>query len=232
MTKRQNPNRSLPSGEPQTKRLSSVSSGGVKIVGEGKIEAKVATLDVVDLDYDIIQKGSVPKQNAKISSYNHSSLASFGGASVPPVGKGYVEEKNSDLMFYGEYFMDITPGQEAFALVKNTEDDQEWSIGYYVKEASYEENEDYDVLIRSIKDMRVYEVSPVHTGAGIDTGTTSAKKFNMEPEEFKERIREVLKELGYPEEYKQVMKDFQSGSSNWKKAVSLIERRLRFLEAT
>ena len=73
--------------------------------------------------------------------------------------------------------MDTDSGKEAYKIVKNMADMQQWSFGYRVNDAERgkigEGEEEKDA--RFLKDLTVFEVSPVLVGANQDTFTMAIK---------------------------------------------------------
>ena len=70
-------------------------------------------------------------------------------------------------------------GREAFANISFYGMDQEWSIGYKTLTADYDPARQANVL----KEVELYEVSPVLHGANQLTGTISVKQDSIEPQE-------------------------------------------------
>jgi len=71
--------------------------------------------------------------------------------------------------------MDTESGKEAYNLVKNMGDMQQWSFGYKVNDSEFAKAEGQDSDARYLKDLTVYEVSPVLVGANQDTYTLAIK---------------------------------------------------------
>jgi hypothetical protein len=91
------------------------------------------------------------------------------------------------LHFLVSFFMDTESGKEAYKIVKNMADMQQWSFGYRVNDAEQgkigEGEEEKDA--RYLKDLTVFEVSPVLVGANQDTYTMAIKSND-------ELIKEIL----------------------------------------
>jgi HK97 family phage prohead protease len=96
-----------------------------------------------------------------------------------PIGKGRIKEDDGKATFDGEFFMDTDSGQEAYKIVKNMGDMQQWSFGYRVNDAetapfkSADSENEQDA--RYLKDLTVFEVSPVLVGANQETYTMAIK---------------------------------------------------------
>lgn len=138
---------------------------------EGVVEARFATLGVKDLDGDIIELGAFGKQKVKVSAYGHSSWGS-----ALPVGVGMTREKDSEAIADLEFFMGTTHGRDHFETIKGLGELGEWSFGFDVLEEAAPDEEQRQAGVRRIlKKLKVFEVSPVLRGAGVDTQTLSVK---------------------------------------------------------
>ena len=165
---------------------------------EGKVSAVFSVFNSLDSDGDIVLPGSIK--------------SGFKSGSVPmvwahkwdmPIGKGSIDSDGDKATFNGEFFMDTESGKEAYKIVKNMADMQQWSFGYRVNDAERgkigEGDEEKDA--RFLKDLTVFEVSPVLVGANQDTYTMAIKSNE-----------ELLKELVGTDEVKAVL-----GSSSFGK---------------
>lgn len=142
----------------------------IKDADRGEVTAVFATLNVIDRDGDVTVKGAF-EDGAKvaISAYGHTS---WKGAL--PVGKGTIREIGNEAVMEGRFFMDTPDGAATFRTVKALSEDglQEWSYGFD-EEARRGEFEGKQV--RFLERLKVYEVSPVLLGAGVNTRTIAAK---------------------------------------------------------
>jgi hypothetical protein len=142
----------------------------------GEVEAIVATLGVVDRDAEIIAPGAIPNGAAvKLSGYGHDAM--LGEA---PVGKGQLFAQGDTVRFKGRFFLSTQRGAESFATVRELGGDQEWSFGFALLESRAPSAPErargaQKVLTR----LDPFEVSPVIRGAGIGTGTLSAKRAGV-----------------------------------------------------
>jgi HK97 family phage prohead protease len=149
---------------------------------EGKVSAVFSVFNSLDSDGDVVLPGSIK--------------SGFKSGSVPmvwahkwdmPIGKGSIESDGDKATFSGEFFMDTESGKEAYKIVKNMADMQQWSFGYRVNDAEQgkigEGEEEKDA--RYLKDLTVFEVSPVLVGANQDTYTMAIKSND-------ELIKEIL----------------------------------------
>lgn len=140
---------------------------------KGEVTAVFATFNAKDHDWDVTVPGAFEEgAKALISQFNHSS---WSGAL--PAGKGTISATKSEAVFNGQFFMDTTHGRDTFLTVKESGDLQEWSYGYEPVEFSFGEFE--GERVRFLNKLKVFEVSPVMLGAGLDTRTLSAKRVDM-----------------------------------------------------
>lgn len=140
---------------------------------KGEVTAVFATFNAKDHDQDVTVPGAFDEGAAAlISQFNHSS---WSGAL--PAGKGTISTTRTEAVFNGEFFMDTTHGRDTFLTVKESGDLQEWSYGYDPVEFSFGEFE--GERVRFLNKLKVFEVSPVMLGAGLDTRTLSAKRADM-----------------------------------------------------
>src|SRR5210317_1131113 len=155
---------------------------------KGEVAAVFSVFDKIDSDGDIVKSGSIK--------------SGFKSGDVPmvwahkwdmPIGKGRIKEDDGKATFDGEFFMDTDSGQEAYKIVKNMGDMQQWSFGYRVNDAerapfkSADSEDEQDA--RYLKDLTVFEVSPVLVGANQDTYTMAIKSN-------KELLEEMASEKG------------------------------------
>ena len=156
----------------------------LKAETEGKVSAVFSVFNSLDSDGDIVLPGSIK--------------SGFKSGSVPmvwahkwdmPIGKGSIKSDGEKATFEGEFFMDTDSGKEAYKIVKNMADMQQWSFGYRVNDAERgkigEGEEEKDA--RFLKDLTVFEVSPVLVGANQDTYTMAIKSNE-------DLLREILGE--------------------------------------
>jgi len=139
----------------------------------GQVEAVFSLFNSLDSDGDIVMPGAVK--------------SGFKNDQVPmvwshkwdmPIGKGTITQDDSKAVFKGEFFMDTESGKEAYNLVKNMGDMQQWSFGYKVNDSEFDkfkDNTGKTTNARYLKDLTVYEVSPVLVGANQDTYTLAIK---------------------------------------------------------
>ena len=139
----------------------------------GKVEAVFSLFNSIDSDGDVVMPGAVKsgfKNNQVPMVWSHKWDM--------PIGKGTIDQDNDKAIFKGEFFMDTESGKEAYNLVKNMGDMQQWSFGYRVNDSEMAKAKDKDgseTNARYLKDLTVYEVSPVLVGANQDTYTLAIK---------------------------------------------------------
>ena len=162
----------------------------VKDAAKGLVSAVFATLDVVDKDGDVTVKGAF-ENGAKVA------ISNFGHKiweGAPPVGKGVIREVGNEAVFEGQFFMNTTHGRDAFETVKALAEDDgpgtEWSYGFDVQDSEpAQKGSSYgDKHRRTLKRMKVHEVSPVLIGAGVGTRVTGIKEHKT----FTEQLNEVV----------------------------------------
>ncbi len=143
----------------------------MKSEDEGVVLAKFATLGVKDHDGDLIEPGAFGAQKVKVSAYGH---ASWGAAL--PVGVGVTKEDGDAALAELQFFLNTTHGRDHFETVKGLGELGEWSFGFDVlEEAAPTEEQRQAGVFRVLKKLKVFEVSPVLRGAGVDTQTVSVK---------------------------------------------------------
>lgn len=143
----------------------------VKNESEGVVRARFATLGVKDLDGDVTEPGAFGKQRVKVSAFNHGSWGSG-----LPVGVGQIQEKGDEVIADLKFFMDTTHGRDHFETVKGLGDLGEWSYGFDVAESRQPTEEERQKGVRRVlKQLKVFEVSPVLRGAGVGTATLGVK---------------------------------------------------------
>jgi len=153
---------------------------------EGKVSAVFSVFNTLDSDGDVVVEDAIK--------------SGFKSGSVPmvwahkwdmPIGKGSIKQDKDKATFEGEFFMDTESGKEAYNLVKAMGDLQQWSFGYRVNDSERGKFKkgDNELDARYLKDLSVYEVSPVLVGANQDTYTMAIKSN-------KELLEELVDEKG------------------------------------
>lgn len=140
----------------------------------GAFEAVFATLDVVDLDGDVILPGALGEQEVVISQYNHGSWGS--GAEALPIGVGRIRETETEAIVAGQFDMSDPDAVKTRNKIKYLVDNnrrQEWSFA--LSDVEYHVGERGGQSVRFLEKIRAPEVSPVLQGAGIGTRVLSIK---------------------------------------------------------
>jgi len=141
-----------------------------KTDSEGKVSAVFSVFNNLDSDGDVVVPGAIK--------------SGFKSGDVPmvwahkwdmPIGKGQITSDGDKATFNGEFFLDTESGKEAYKIVKNMGDMQQWSFGYRVNDSERGKFGDDEKDARYLKDLTVYEVSPVLVGANQDTYTMAIK---------------------------------------------------------
>lgn len=152
----------------------------------GQVEAVFSLFNSLDSDGDVVVPGAVKsgfKNNQVPMVWSHKWDM--------PIGKGTIAQDDDKAVFKGEFFMDTESGKEAYNLVKNMGDMQQWSFGYKVNDSEYAKADDNSTNARYLKDLTVYEVSPVLVGANQDTYTLAIKSNTELLKEITEQKGEV-----------------------------------------
>ena len=142
---------------------------------KGNVEAVFSVFGNVDSDGDVVVPGAVK------SGFKDTQVPMvFAHKWDQPIGKGTIVQDNEKAVFKGSFFMETEAGKEAYNLVKSMGDLQQWSFGFRVDDSevapfkkSDEPGDEYDV--RYLKELTVYEVSPVLVGANQETYTLAIK---------------------------------------------------------
>jgi HK97 family phage prohead protease len=168
---------------------------------EGKVESVFSVFNTIDTDGDVVLPNSIK------SGYGDKGVAMVWGHDWKDViGKGEIVQDDNKATFKGEFFMDTERGRQAYNTVKAMGDLQQWSFGYEVldSENGKFQKDNTEVDVRYLKDLKVWEVSPVLVGANQETYTLSVKEQTEQTEEkeqkqdgkrFTEEIEEVLTAL-------------------------------------
>lgn len=163
---------------------------------DGKVSAVFSVFNTLDSDGDVVVPDAIK--------------SGFKSGSVPmvwahkwdmPIGKGEIKQDGDKATFEGSFFMDTESGKEAYNLVKAMGDLQQWSFGYRVNDSERGKfkSGDKDVDARYLKDLSVYEVSPVLVGANQET-YTMAIKSNTELLEEMAKEKSLLSSESFSEE--------------------------------
>jgi len=147
----------------------------IKDSGEekGSVEAVFSVYNNQDSDGDVVLPGAV-----KSGFKDNQVPMVFAHKWDQPIGKGTITEGEESAVFKGSFFMETEAGKEAYNLVKSMGDLQQWSFGFRVNDSEMgklqKDGED-ESDVRFLKDLTVYEVSPVLVGANQETYTLAIK---------------------------------------------------------
>lgn len=176
----------------QHKHLSNVE---IKSAEKGEVSAVFSTFNVKDSDGDVTLPGAFEDgAPVVISAYGHTS---WQGAK--PVGKGRIRVTKSDAVLDGQFFMDTTDGRDTFAVVKALAESGlgEWSYGFDKLEV--EDAKHAGEPVQVLKRLKVYEVSPVLRGAGVNTRTLAVKALTEKGYDPKDAARMVERTVNVAE---------------------------------
>ena len=162
----------------------------------GTVKAVFSVFNEVDSDGDVVLPKSIR------SGYGDKGVAMVWGHDWKSViGKGKITQDEDAATFVGEFNMNTEAGKEAYETVKAMGDLQQWSFGFEVhdSEKGMFTKDGIDTEVRYLKDLKVWEVSPVLVGANQNTSTVSIK--NAEDLEDEEKaidpdVKEIKKTSG------------------------------------
>ncbi len=137
---------------------------------KGEILAVIATLNVIDHDGDVTLPGAFGEQEAAIQPAH--------GWMAPALGKAAISETSTEALANMKFNLEMPSGKEWYQALKFDFETgaaplQEYSYGYDPIEADPGVFDGQDV--RFLKKLKVFEVSPLLLGAGINTRTLAVK---------------------------------------------------------
>jgi len=156
---------------------------------KGTVEAVFSVYNNVDSDGDVVVPGAI-----KSGFKDNQVPMVFAHKWDQPIGKGVIQTDDDKAVFKGSFFMGTEAGKEAYNLAKEMGDLQEWSFGFRIndyevapfsKDGSEEEQD-----VRYLKDLEVFEVSPVLVGANRETYTLAIKTGEETVYEKEETVSE------------------------------------------
>ena len=154
------------------------------------LEAVFSLFDKVDSDNDITVSGALK--------------SGYEGNKVPLVwnhdwskviGRGVIESDNEKAVFKG-YFLNTESGKEAYETVKQMRDMQQFSYGFQVLDSETSTATDSkgdEIPVRVLKDVKVWEVSPVLVGSQ-QNSFVQALKSGLDQFEKEENIEDEEEE--------------------------------------
>jgi len=133
----------------------------------GEFRAIFSTFNAIDHDGDVTVPGAFQEgQAVRIAYWGHR-------WQDLPVGRGAIHQDEEKAWVDGRFFLDTIAGKETYQTIKNLDELQEWSYGYDIEMSDLGQFEGQDVQF--LRQLTVYEVSPVMLGAGIGTHTETIK---------------------------------------------------------
>lgn len=140
---------------------------------KGNVEAVFSVFNNLDSDGDVVLPGAIK------SGFKDDQVPMvFAHKWDQPIGKGKIVQEEDKAVFKGKFFMGTEAGKEAYNLAKEMGDLQEWSFGFRINDyevAEFQKDGESVGDVRYLKDLEVYEVSPVLVGANRETYTLAIK---------------------------------------------------------
>lgn len=150
----------------------------------GTVEAVFSVFNEVDSDGDVVLPQSIR------SGYGNKGVAMVWGHDWKNIiGKGKIVQDDDKAVFKGSFNLNTNAGREAYETVKAMADLQQWSFGFEVLDSEvgmFQKDGGEEKEVRYLKDLKVWEVSPVMVGANQNTSTVSLK--NLEENETANEI--------------------------------------------
>jgi len=158
---------------------------------DGIVEAIVSVTNIVDSVNDVIEPGAykltLKKRNPKVV-WSHDTNIPVGKTlrveellpNDPRLPNDLIQQNAGALLVKMQFNLNTSRGRDAFFDVQFFGPEQEWSIGYAVPEGKY--TVDSKTGIRYIKQLELFEYSPVIFGAAPSTRTLSLKEDGVEIE--------------------------------------------------
>jgi len=164
--------------------------------GVGIVEAIVSVTGIVDDGNDVIQHGAYAKTISErgrkirvLNSHNMWSISDVLGVvlELREIGRDEMPaeilerypEADGGLWTKTQYVLDTQAGREAYALIKSGAVD-EYSIGYEAMQFEYQKRGEGEPPVRVIKEIKLWEYSPVVWGMNPATMTTGVKSLDAE----------------------------------------------------
>jgi len=152
--------------------------------------ARLATLAAIDHDGDTYSPGAFSWKNA---GGQWAPMLPAHDRKAMPFGKARVYEDGGVAYAELHLNLDITAGKEWHSQLRfdlaTGQPAQEWSYGFGIGEAVFEQRG--DERVRVLKQVDVHEVSPVVRGAGFGTATLSMKGRGSFAEQLDDAIAEL-----------------------------------------
>ena len=160
---------------------------------EGKVSAVFSVFNEIDSDGDVVLPKSIR------SGYGDKGVVMCWGHDWKNIiGKGKIKQDDTQAVFEGEFNMNTTAGKEAYETVKAMGDIQQWSFGFEVNDSEhgmFKKDGGDEVEVRYLKDVKVWEVSPVLVGANQNTHTLAVKDKDIKDEEAVDDVDTEFEEV-------------------------------------
>ena len=160
---------------------------------EGKVSAVFSVFNEIDSDGDVVLPKSIR------SGYGDKGVVMCWGHDWKNIiGKGKIKQDDEQAVFEGEFNMNTTDGKEAYETVKAMGDIQQWSFGFEVNDSEhgmFKKDGGDEVEVRYLKDVKVWEVSPVLVGANQNTHTLAVKDKDIKDEEAVDDVDTEFEEV-------------------------------------
>ena len=151
----------------------------------GTVEAVFSVFNEVDSDGDVVLPKSIR------SGYGDKGVAMVWGHDWKNIiGKGKIIQDDDKAVFKGSFNLNTNAGKEAYETVKAMSDLQQWSFGFEVLDSEvgmFQKDGGEEKEVRYLKDLKVWEVSPVMVGANQNTGTVMLKNLEENNNELVEQ---------------------------------------------
>jgi len=157
----------------------------------GTVEAVFSVFNEIDSDNDVVLPKSIR------SGYGDKGVAMVWGHDWKNIiGKGKIIQDDDKAVFKGSFNMNTNAGKEAYETVKAMGDLQQWSFGFEVLDSEvglFSKDGGEEKEVRYLKDLKVWEVSPVMVGANQNTHTVAVKNAEQEMETNDREIKNEVK---------------------------------------
>lgn len=152
----------------------------------GQVKAVFSVFNEIDSDNDVVLPKSIR------SGYGDKGVVMVWGHDWKHIiGKGKIVQDDNKATFEGKFNMNTEAGREAYETVKAMDDLQQWSFGFEVHDSEkgmFTKDNGEQQEVRFLKDVKVWEVSPVLVGANQNTHTVAVKEQKEELEEKDETL--------------------------------------------
>ena len=160
----------------------------------GTVSAVFSVFNEIDSDNDVVLPNSIK------SGYGDKGVAMVWGHDWKNIiGKGQIIQDDEKAIFKGQFNLNTTAGKEAYETVKAMGDLQQWSFGFEVKDSEmgiFKKENGEEKEVRYLKDLKVWEVSPVMVGANQNTYTVAVKEQKEPEDEITEEVIEEKENTG------------------------------------